>query len=143
MKKKKEKAIICDIDGTLAFRGDRHQFDYSRVGEDTLNEPVANLLKMYFKAGVKLVFVSGRDDSCINQTRSWIMLNVDIPNFFELMMRKTGDFRKDSVVKKEIYENEIREKYNVIFVLDDRNQVVEMWRKELGLTVFQVAEGDF
>ena len=33
-------------------------------------------------------------------------------------------------------------KYNVHFVLDDRQQVVDMWRS-LGLTVFQVAEGDF
>ena len=32
--------------------------------------------------------------------------------------------------------------YNVKFVLDDRNRVVEMWRS-LGLTCLQVADGDF
>jgi len=57
-------------------------------------------------------------------------------------MRKTGDSRKDSIVKREIFEEHIKGKYRIQFVLDDRNQVVEMWR-QLGLTCLQVAEGDF
>jgi hypothetical protein len=59
-----------------------------------------------------------------------------------LMMRKTGDKRKYSIVKKEIFNEHIKGKYCVDFVLDDRNQVVEMWRK-LGLVCLQVAEGNF
>ena len=43
-------------------------------------------------------------------------------------MRKTGDNRKDSIIKREIFENDIRPYYNIDYVLDDRNQVVEMWR---------------
>jgi len=57
-------------------------------------------------------------------------------------MRATGDNRKDSIVKKEIYEGIIKPVFDVKFVLDDRNQVVEMWRS-LGLTVLQVADGNF
>ena len=58
-------------------------------------------------------------------------------------MRKTGDNRKDSIIKKEIYEKYLKPmNYHVLFILDDRNQVVEMWR-EMGFTVFQVAEGNF
>lgn len=57
-------------------------------------------------------------------------------------MRPEGDIRKDSIVKREIFENYIRDYYNIQFVLDDRNQVVEMWRS-LGLKCLQVAEGDF
>jgi hypothetical protein len=57
-------------------------------------------------------------------------------------MRKEGDVRKDAIVKGEIYEKNINGKYNVLFVLDDRNQMVEMWRG-LGLTCLQVADGDF
>jgi hypothetical protein len=57
-------------------------------------------------------------------------------------MRKTDDFRKDSIIKEEIYQNEIEGKYNVLCVLDDRNQVVEFWRAK-GLVCFQVAPGDF
>ena len=36
----------------------------------------------------------------------------------------------------------IRDRWRVVGVFDDRQQVVRMWRA-LGLTVFQVAEGDF
>jgi hypothetical protein len=55
---------------------------------------------------------------------------------------RAADMRKDSVVKQELFERFVRDKYNISFILDDRQQVVDMWRG-LGLTVFQVAEGDF
>lgn len=51
-------------------------------------------------------------------------------------MRQSKDFRKDSVIKSEIYEAEIKGKYFVEFVLDDRDQVVDLWRKELKLPCF-------
>ena len=62
--------------------------------------------------------------------------------YYQLFMRKTDDFRKDAIVKEEIYQGEIEGKYNVLCVLDDRNQVVEFWRSK-GLSCFQVAEGNF
>jgi hypothetical protein len=57
-------------------------------------------------------------------------------------MRRAGDRRKDWVVKSELYREHIEPRYDVLLVLDDRDQVVRAWRG-LGLTVFQVAEGDF
>jgi len=57
-------------------------------------------------------------------------------------MREAQDTRKDSIVKQELYQKYVQDKYNVSFILDDRQQVVDMWRS-FGLTVFQVAEGDF
>lgn len=59
-----------------------------------------------------------------------------------LFMRRTGDTRKDNIIKREIFNEHIRGKYNVLFVLDDRSRVVREWRA-MGLTVFQVAEGNF
>ena len=56
-------------------------------------------------------------------------------------MRQDGDFRRDDIVKQEILDKYI-DKDRVLFVLDDRDQVVDMWRRN-GLTCFQVAEGDF
>jgi hypothetical protein len=58
-----------------------------------------------------------------------------------LYMRQDGDFRRDDIVKQEILDKYI-DKDRVLFVLDDRDQVVDMWRRN-GLTCFQVAEGDF
>jgi hypothetical protein len=84
--------------------------------------------------------VSGRDGSCRELTENWLAAN-NIP-FDGLFMRPVGDMRKDSIVKMEIFENEFKGKYNIKFILDDRNQVVAMWRS-LGLTCLQVADGDF
>lgn len=59
----------------------------------------------------------------------------------ELLMRPKKDNRKDSVIKKELFDK-IKDKYNIQYVFDDRDQVVEMWR-ELGLTCLKVADGNF
>ena len=64
--------------------------------------------------------------------------------FFEfehLFMRKTGDFRQDAVIKKEIYDQFIKDKYYIEFVLDDRLQVCRMWY-DLGLTLLTVGDPD-
>lgn len=66
-----------------------------------------------------------------------------IEETIELHMRRTGDERPDAVVKRELFERCVQPAYDVVAVFDDRNSVVAMWREELGLTVFQVAEGNF
>jgi hypothetical protein len=58
-------------------------------------------------------------------------------------MRAEKDNRKDSIIKRELFDKHIRDKYHVDFVLDDRDQVVRMWRRELGLTCLQVNYGNF
>jgi hypothetical protein len=52
-------------------------------------------------------------------------------------MRKTDDNRCDSIVKEEIYNEYIKDKYNVLAVFDDRDRVVDMWRR-IGLPTYQV-----
>jgi predicted kinase len=130
-------AIICDMDGTLALFGDKNP--YSRDFEDDeVNIPVADILWKYKDENI--ILVSGRSDMYRNQTLLFLRKS-DI-NFTHLFMRKNDDNRKDSIVKQEIYDNEIKDKYNILFVLDDRNSVVSMWRSN-GLTCMQVSEGDF
>lgn len=138
-------AIICDIDGTVAIAKDRSHYDYSKVYHDLTNPQVIKIVEWYLSSDVNTVlFVSGRDDICEADTRKWLLEHIQMTNDeFLLLMRKTGDRRKDSIVKREIFETYIRGNWNIDFVLDDRNQVVEMWRRELGLTCLQVAEGDF
>lgn len=133
-------AIICDLDGTLAHLNGRNPYDASTCEYDKLSVPVAAILTK-FSATAKVVFVSGRTDEYYNQTEAWL-LGYGISYYEALFMRPTGDTRKDAIVKEEIYHREIEGKYNVLFVLDDRNQVVDMWRS-LGLTCLQVAEGNF
>jgi predicted kinase len=143
--------LIVDIDGTLAIRGNRNPYDYSKIHEDKINEPVLHLvnclsdsLNMHDttkESQNSITIFSGRDDNCFVDTFNWLCVNC--VKFDKLVMRKTGDKRKDSIVKKEMYEEHIKGKYNVRYVIDDRKQVVDMWRQELGLTVLDVAGNTF
>lgn len=134
-------AIIVDIDGTVALKHpDRDIYDLTRVHMDLRNEPVIEAVQAAKRDGLAVVYCSGRDASARAETATWIAENVEVPG--ELWMRGEGDRRKDSIVKRELFDTHIRERYNVRYVLDDRQQVVDMWRR-LGLTCLQVAPGDF
>lgn len=132
-------AIIVDLDGTLAIMGDRSPFDVSRCDQDLPNKPVLETV-LKWQSSTNIIIVSGRTDDGQAKTKYWLQQYG--VKYQQIFMRKTGDMRKDSKVKAEIYHNYICDRYNILFILDDRQQVVDMWRS-LGLTVFQVAEGDF
>jgi predicted kinase len=134
-------AILCDLDGTLAIIHDRSPFDGQRCETDLLNEPIAEIVKNYAAMGVKVILMSGRDETARRPTINWLTYN-NIP-YHALYMRATGDARKDSIVKKELFEAHVKQHYFIKFVLDDRNQVVDLWRLELGLPCLQVNYGDF
>ena len=137
----KLQAIICDLDGTLAIKGDRHFSDYNKVGEDNICPSVKEVLDK-FTSTHHVLLVSGREnkDYCRSLTEFWLKV-YEVP-YHDLFMRSFGDFRSDDIVKKEIYDTYIKPFYNVSFVLDDRSKVVKMWRSQ-GLVCFQVQEGDF
>ena len=134
--------IICDIDGTVANMQGRSPYDYSKVITDSMDHAIMDIVETLVTNidNCELIFVSGRPDSCREDTVAWLekMLVID----YKLHMRKTGDSRKDSIIKEEIYNEYIKDNYNVLAVFDDRNQTVAKWR-ELGLLTFQVADGNF
>jgi len=136
----REPAILCDLDGTLALMVCRGPYDTAKCESDELCEPVAHILATYHKAGFRILLISGREDRFRPHTRRWLARHG--VQYDRLFMRRTKDYRKDAVIKREIYDSQIRDRYDVLFVLDDRNQVVQMWR-ELGLKCLQVADGDF
>jgi hypothetical protein len=136
----KPSAIIVDIDGTVAHSTNRGPFEYDKVIYDRPDEKIIELISVLWEAGHKLIFVTARDYVCFDDTYSWLTRHC--PPFIKLHMRKKDDLRDDTIVKHEIYEKFIKSDYNVLFVLDDRNKVVDMWR-EIGLTCLQVAPGDF
>lgn len=139
-------AIIVDIDGTLAHMTGRSPYDYSRVGEDTVDEVVRELVVRECKAGTIIILCSGRDSSCRQATQLWLRDN-GVP-WDRLLMRpegakdEHGNKTPDWIVKADLFDEHVRDRYNVKYVLDDRQQVVDMWRA-LGLKCLQVAEGQF
>tara|TARA_R100000734_G_C3310906_1_gene101693 strand:+ start:1199 stop:1663 length:465 start_codon:yes stop_codon:yes gene_type:complete len=153
---KKELAIIVDVDGTLAdMRGIRGPFEWDKVHLDRPHQDIIDLVKDLADAGTdimsgdalagteykyKIIITTGRDGVCEQATKKWLD-DHKVP-YYDFFIRKAGDFRKDNIIKSEIYMDHIRPKYDVKYVIDDRNQVVEMWRS-LGLRVLQVAPGNF
>jgi predicted kinase len=140
------KVILCDIDGTVAKMHNRSPYDWSKVDQDHPNTPVIHTVQIFHQAGYKIIFLSGRDGNpdCREKTLNWIAKHIGFAkSSITLFMRQANDMREDAVVKREIYEAEILGKYFVELVLDDRDQVVKLWRKDLGLTCLQVDYGNF
>jgi hypothetical protein len=121
--------------------------DEARVSEDAYNKPVWFILFSVFEAqqalNTKIIFMSGRHDSCREDTETWLkgFTQSDVP--IELYMRATGDNRPDYIVKYELFQEHIAGKYRVLGAFDDRDQVVDLWRNKLCIPTFQVANGDF
>jgi predicted kinase len=148
-------AFLVDIDGTVALdrlRGaaptsyaavtnGRGPYEEHRVSEDLPNPPVIAVVRALHAAGYRLVFCSGRSESCREDTAGWLAAHVAVP-YDELLMRASGDGRMDAVVKAELFDRHVRDRYRIVAVLDDRDQVVRAWRS-MGLTVLQVGEGNF
>ena len=135
------KCIVCDLDGTLCLNGGRNPYDLTRVLADKPNDPLIDLLRI-LSGSVDIIFFSGREgtEQCRQDTAKWLNDNVGIP--YQLYMRKEKDYRPDEVIKKELFESEIYNKYYCIAVFDDRQKVIDMERSE-GLLSCQVYYGDF
>lgn len=143
--------VIFDLDGTLADINHRRihlstnnpnwkSFN-SAMGDDTPNKPIVDLYKtLWDSQRYQLVIVSGRSDEYRKFTEQWLSWN-EIP-FSELIMRKKGDSRSDHIVKEEILKQIQSLNNEIAFVVDDRQQVVDMWRRN-GITCLQCDTGDF
>lgn len=138
----KQKAVIFDLDGTLAIMNDRGPFEWTRVGEDSVNEYVADLFRMIrtMHPDWKIITLSGRDGVCEQITKDWLVDN-NLKSDYHFQ-RKEKDQRRDSEIKQEIFWNDIEPHFNVLYAVDDRQQVVDMWDM-LGVQVWQVQQSDF
>lgn len=113
---------------------------YKGVENDPVIEPISRLVRILTNE-YDILVVSGRptDDAGLGtdqflRNRGWYA------NVKHLFMRQGGDYRPDFIIKEEILECLPKER--IKYVLDDRQQVVDMWRKN-GLTCLQVADGQF
>lgn len=121
--------------------GDRSPFSAVGVGEDLPNSRVVEVVTALHERGHRIILVSGRSEAARKETEQWLTWHVELP-IEALYMRGLKDSRPDAVIKQEIYRRKIEPRFDVLCVLDDRNQTVRMWRK-LGLTCLQVAPGNF
>ena len=124
------KAVIVDIDGTLAHMNGRSAFAWDRVGEDDVDDEVRDVVAGLKASGYKVIVMSGRDGVCRDITVDWMKeMGIQYDEFF---IRTAGDMRNDGIIKAELFWNNVADRYNVKMVIDDRPQVLRMWRS-LGL----------
>jgi predicted kinase len=129
------KCILVDADGTAAIHHKRSPFQFEKCGEDLPNQPMIDIAKMFCqREDIEVIILSGRPDTVRELTHNWFLSHG--VTFDKLFMRKAGDHRSDTIVKREIYEAEIKDRYLVYAVFDDRKKVVEQVWVELGLPVF-------
>jgi predicted kinase len=133
-------AIICDLDGTLALFGNKNPYDRD-FENDVVNKQVRDVLDMFVHESFSsphIIFLSGRSDKYKEITEKWISSKAGLPFIaWELHMRKEGDSRSDVIVKKELFDEFVRDKYYVDFVIDDRLQILDLWHS-MGLFTFNV-----
>ena len=109
--------------------------------DDTVNEwcrvLISNMSETY-----PIIYATGRAGEYSDITEMWLQENGLRMAGSLLFSRLPGDHRKDSIVKEIILEFEIKTRYGILFVVDDRKQVVDMWRSH-GNVVLQCDVGDF
>jgi len=128
--------VISDLDGTLALiQNGKNPYDRD-FENDVISYQVLEMIKPY-----NIIFVSGRKEQYRKQTMMFLERcgNLSIESLY---MRSDNDNRSDVLVKDDIYQNYIKDKYNVLFVVDDRKKVIrDVWVKN-GIFVFNVNQYD-
>ncbi|GLQ35256.1 hypothetical protein GCM10007939_15390 [Amylibacter marinus] len=145
------KTVLFDIDGTLAdiehrrhfVEGDRQNWFrfFEAMGDDVVNKPIVDLYQLlWVHPDYECIILSGRPDRYRQMTEQWFAWN-EI-EFDRLLMRADKDQRRDDLVKLDFLNLLRKEGKEILFVVDDRQQVVDMWRAN-GITCLQCDYGDF
>lgn len=119
--------IIIDIDDTVAKKSNRGPFDWTRVHED---DPIPKNIKMAYKLIKKhklaAVFLTGREEPARRLTELWLKDHIPF-GYVDLLMRGKGDRRRNAITKMEIYEKQMKPRFNIKFVMDDNEAVIQMF----------------
>lgn len=140
----KPKAFMFDLDGTVYHMNDKRGPFALNVDVDDPDEVVQMVVNsVEDKTGWYAIAMSGRKTAARAATEQ--AMARDGLTYHHLFMRADGDDRPDNVIKAELFDNHVRDNFDVQFVIDDRAQVVRMW-KQMGLKVLNVAgidDGEF
>lgn len=142
--------IISDLDGTIADCEHRQHLVreqpkrwkefFEACVDDRPVDHVIRLLRLYARhSDFEVAILSGRNEDVYWQTINWLSEH-DVP-YNTIFMRPSNDFRPDEELKAEIV-TKVFGWSNIELVLDDRQKVVDMWRRN-GVPCLQVAPGDF
>lgn len=139
MTKEKPKAVLVDIDNTLAVRkkgpGTRGVYDFHRVAEDDVIEPMAQLIRHLYE-DYTILIITGRDNTCMEATQYWLDEIARI-HYHGLYMKPAGSFEKTVITKARHYIDSIKDRYDVRLVIDDDLDVLKWFKTIDGISVLQ------
>jgi len=138
------KLYVFDLDGTIAdlthrlylIKCDKPDWPsfYRSCVTDKPKQWVIDLLNICRKHG-EILILSGRSDEVEGYTRDWLKDNSVYYDY--IVMRKSVDYTPDHVLKSEMLDDFLDNKsFQVQFIVDDRQRVVDMWRGK-GFNVLQ------
>jgi len=143
-----DELVIFDIDGTLADVSERiHHVSkkpknwnafFAGMAQDKAIHSMVRLCNILHASGIQIILCSGRSEEHRAQTVAWLAQQG--VNYHALLLRKDKDRRSDTEIKRELLAT--LDKSKILFVVEDRSRVVEMWRSE-GLVCLQCAPGEF
>ena len=141
---------IIDIDGTISdlshrlhfIKGEPKEWDkFFDAMDMDIPVPGTRFLVWALSSYYTIIYLTGRPGSHRIQTMKWLVKN-EFPEG-DLIMRKAGDHRPDTIVKVELYRDEVlSQRGEAKLVIEDRKAVVEMWRA-LGILTLQPKDGDY
>lgn len=132
-------AVIVDCDGTLwdvkpirhyltGKSKNFHKFHRESVNCEPNYEVVTEVIEAY-ESGLTILIVTARTQRYWAETQFWLSENLPVP-YKGPWMRRNDDFRKDSIVKKEILDSIRADGYNICKAWDDNPDVIELWCSE-------------
>lgn len=127
----KPKALWLDLDGSIAINSHRGHHEYDKVITDSPRlDVISMVLSWAERENLQTIFMSGRPDSCREDTVKWLL------NYFDdvpyLYMRTTGDLRSDRIIKEELFWEHLEPNWNIVAAIDDRPRVLRL-QKDLGI----------
>ena len=162
--------VIFDIDGTLLdishrlkfikpldpYRGKKDWKAFRDPKQKRWDEPIMPVVHIFnalLADGHNMIISTGRMRDEENDTRNSLVHYIpeltakrgDDSWLIPFYMRRMRDYRKDTVLKKEMLNIMRIDGYNPVMVFEDRPSVINMWHEQ-GLKVMDVrdpSKGDF
>ncbi|MDE1868079.1 MAG: hypothetical protein KGI08_10285 [Thaumarchaeota archaeon] len=122
----KPKAIIVDLDGTLANLRGRNPYDGTEIDKDLVNNLLAKVLEWFLDRDVKLIIATGRIETYRLETEKWLHdheINYDV-----LLMRPADDIRSAVELKEDWLLHKMLPLYEIVLAFDDMWRVADMYR---------------
>lgn len=139
--------VIVDLDGTLAnidhrthlVKGEKKDFDafFKACVYDKPNKWCVEIIQALSKMGHHITIVSARSRVVEAETSNWLVSSLGSLPVQMILLRGKEDYTPDVELKRQWLKGQNKDE--ILFAIDDRQRVVDMWREE-GLICLQCSD---